>query len=404
LEWLGNREVQCERETVKKLAGNIAEIGQIDARSDVSNATSRLKNIPKELIVPFKFKNDSAIHDTDAIHVNDASKTYMININKTLENKLVALDEKVVKCQREIEGAVKLEEQYSKDRELGDPHTCIEHAMGSRRALVHLLSSKSALEVQLQYLKTLVGKELTETKVHSWKPSSFAIASTCQACSGTLWGLSKTTGFVCEACHYACHAKCQMKASSCPSSTTQKIEVVRKSSSEVSIDLKTPSAPGFSFNDESLQSPHVADSSFSVRMVAMFQYHTASAEEIPLVQGESVLVDEKSLLDGWIKAKNTGGQKGYVPYNYLERESTGTSMGSPLGPESSTVPSGASAGTPSSKRYAVVLYDYAAQTPEELTIRENDTLELVDDSPEDWWEGILDGKKGLVPANYVRRL
>ncbi|KAJ3154314.1 cytoskeletal protein binding protein [Geranomyces variabilis] len=56
------------------------------------------------------------------------------------------------------------------------------------------------------------------------------------------------------------------------------------------------------------------------------------------------------------------------------------------------------------KKIAVALYDYEATNEEELTIRENDNLLVLDTSDEEWWRVRLiskKGKEGLVPASYV---
>nr|2DRK_A Chain A, Myosin heavy chain IB [Acanthamoeba castellanii] len=48
------------------------------------------------------------------------------------------------------------------------------------------------------------------------------------------------------------------------------------------------------------------------------------------------------------------------------------------------------------------LYDYDAQTGDELTFKEGDTIIVHQKDPAGWWEGELNGKRGWVPANYVQ--
>lgn len=53
--------------------------------------------------------------------------------------------------------------------------------------------------------------------------------------------------------------------------------------------------------------------------------------------------------------------------------------------------------------YVVVKYDYTAQEDQELTIRKNERLKLLDDS-KNWWKVISeDNIVGFVPSNYVRK-
>lgn len=53
---------------------------------------------------------------------------------------------------------------------------------------------------------------------------------------------------------------------------------------------------------------------------------------------------------------------------------------------------------------AVVLYDYAAQEPDELTLRKGDVITKIKSTDGGWWEGTLskDGKRGVFPDNFVK--
>lgn len=56
-------------------------------------------------------------------------------------------------------------------------------------------------------------------------------------------------------------------------------------------------------------------------------------------------------------------------------------------------------------KIAVALYDYEASNNEELTIRENDNLIVLDDSDPEWTLVKIVSKKGgegLVPASYIQ--
>ncbi|WKY14641.1 hypothetical protein Q1695_000292 [Nippostrongylus brasiliensis] len=53
--------------------------------------------------------------------------------------------------------------------------------------------------------------------------------------------------------------------------------------------------------------------------------------------------------------------------------------------------------------YVIVKYDYLAQEDQELTIKKNERLRLIDDS-KNWWKVVNDSNNvGFVPSNYVRR-
>ena len=59
---------------------------------------------------------------------------------------------------------------------------------------------------------------------------------------------------------------------------------------------------------------------------------------------------------------------------------------------------------PPAKPQAQALYDYDATTDDELSFRENDIITILQKDPAGWWEGELNGKKGWVPANYVKEV
>ena len=61
-------------------------------------------------------------------------------------------------------------------------------------------------------------------------------------------------------------------------------------------------------------------------------------------------------------------------------------------------------GRPAGKPQAQALYDYDATTDDELTFKEGDVITILQKDPAGWWEGELNGRKGWVPANYVKEI
>ncbi len=47
-------------------------------------------------------------------------------------------------------------------------------------------------------------------------------------------------------------------------------------------------------------------------------------------------------------------------------------------------------------------YDYQAQEEDELTLRPGDVIHNVQKMDGGWWEGELNGKKGVFPDNFVK--
>ena len=58
------------------------------------------------------------------------------------------------------------------------------------------------------------------------------------------------------------------------------------------------------------------------------------------------------------------------------------------------------------------LYDYTAQTDDELTFHEDDVLYILENDDEDWWKAKLkisnaedaENSIGLVPRNYIQEV
>ncbi|RFU35094.1 hypothetical protein B7463_g1222, partial [Scytalidium lignicola] len=65
------------------------------------------------------------------------------------------------------------------------------------------------------------------------------------------------------------------------------------------------------------------------------------------------------------------------------------------------VTSGTTAATVSRVR---ALYDFQATDPDELQFRKGDVIAVIESVYKDWWKGLLRGKTGIFPLNYVEKL
>ncbi|KAF2186947.1 hypothetical protein K469DRAFT_705490 [Zopfia rhizophila CBS 207.26] len=114
---------------------------------------------------------------------------------------------------------------------------------------------------------------------------------------------------------------------------------------------------------------------------AIYDYAPQSENEIPLAEGDMLMVLEKSTEDEWWKAKKKGSPddeeepEGLIPNNYVEEA------------------------PPIQK--AKALYDYTRQTDEELSFKEDAVLDVYDMSDPDWTLVGVDGDYGFAPSNYI---
>ncbi|RPD62081.1 SH3-domain-containing protein [Lentinus tigrinus ALCF2SS1-6] len=54
--------------------------------------------------------------------------------------------------------------------------------------------------------------------------------------------------------------------------------------------------------------------------------------------------------------------------------------------------------------WAEALYDYHSEDPGDLALQEGVRVLVVERTSDDWWTGEIDGRRGLIPAAYVKAL
>ncbi|KAI8638634.1 SH3 domain-containing protein [Parasitella parasitica] len=111
----------------------------------------------------------------------------------------------------------------------------------------------------------------------------------------------------------------------------------------------------------------------------LFAYDTDKEDELTLIQGETIRITSKDSPDWWLAQKIDDSEKsGLVPSNFIEK----------LSSEGMTL--------------AIVIQDYLAHAPEELSLEKNRVVAVLDQNvAEGWWKGDLNGKTGIFPANHV---
>lgn len=117
---------------------------------------------------------------------------------------------------------------------------------------------------------------------------------------------------------------------------------------------------------------------------ALYDYAPQSEEELEVRDGDLLFVLDKSDDDDWWKCKKKAASddeeepEGLVPNNYVEEVQ------------------------PISQ--AKALYDYAQQTDEELSFKEDTRLNIYDETDPDWTLVGHNGKYGFAPAIYIEKI
>lgn len=114
---------------------------------------------------------------------------------------------------------------------------------------------------------------------------------------------------------------------------------------------------------------------------ALYDYQPQTDEELEIKEGDLLFVLEKSTDEDWWKCKKKAASddedepEGLVPNNYVEEAK-------PI-------------------HQAKALYDYAQQTDEELSFKEDARLDVYDVSDPDWTLVGSNGEYGFAPAIYI---
>ncbi|XP_028253449.1 CD2-associated protein [Parambassis ranga] len=56
------------------------------------------------------------------------------------------------------------------------------------------------------------------------------------------------------------------------------------------------------------------------------------------------------------------------------------------------------------RRQCKVLFEYQPQNEDELELKVGEVLEIIEEVEEGWWNGLLNGKSGLFPSNFVKEM
>lgn len=143
---------------------------------------------------------------------------------------------------------------------------------------------------------------------------------------------------------------------------------------------------------------------------ALYAYEANGEDEISISEGMLLLVLAPDS-DGWTMVQDAdGGSSGLVPTSYLEVSQptmtvpiTSNDTGGSLKKKGPSV-----APKRGGKRvqYVEAIYDYAADAEDEISITAGDRIVLITEDTDNsgWTEGELDGRKGMIPTSYIKKI
>ncbi|KZO97097.1 hypothetical protein CALVIDRAFT_92966 [Calocera viscosa TUFC12733] len=376
---------------------------------------------PFSLPADWSFEPCASHYDTSDVSLDVQPKIYLQNRLASSRAKIANVKPEADAKQRDVTSLQRVLVKYRESPKTGDAEEVARQIAEASHQVAMLTTTVATLEAEIACVQAALGGDEGGGQPHSWKSSSFSIPTTCAYCDTSIWGLSKQ-GKTCKACGISVHNKCELKVpATCgdPNATIKKSEIVRSksgtgtpasrtrasSNASVASNSSTPSlTTSISKTSSSIPEDRVSSAATTSSPASpggaqqakvAFTFQGSSSHELSVSEGETVTIVDPDDGTGWVEVRSAAGSSGLVPASYLKvlPPSNGAKKRGPAPPPP------VARGTKKVK----ALFDYEAQTADELDLEEGKTYELAEggDKDQGWWEIRGSGKKGLVPANYV---
>ncbi|XP_078265591.1 SH3 domain-containing kinase-binding protein 1 isoform X3 [Rhinoraja longicauda] len=155
-----------------------------------------------------------------------------------------------------------------------------------------------------------------------------------------------------------------------------------------------------------------------VEAVVEFAYKAQHDDELTISVGD-IVTNIKKDDGGWWEGE-LDGRRGLFPDNFVRElkkdakkenqpkkptEASGgeISNGSPMSSSETSLKSRGRAEKIRSRRCQVA-FSYAPQNEDELELKIGEIVEVLGEVEEGWWEGVLNGKTGMFPSNFIKQL
>ncbi|XP_062833313.1 SH3 domain-containing kinase-binding protein 1 isoform X1 [Anolis carolinensis] len=155
-----------------------------------------------------------------------------------------------------------------------------------------------------------------------------------------------------------------------------------------------------------------------VEAIVEFDYKAQHDDELTISVGD-IITHIRKEDGGWWEGQLKG-RRGLFPDNFVreikkdvkkepfasratEKSIHEVSNGSPL-LLSETIIRTSKKGDRNRRRRCQVAFSYMPQNEDELELKVGDIIEVVGEVEEGWWEGVLHGKTGMFPSNFIKEL
>ncbi|KAJ2842176.1 Protein BZZ1, partial [Coemansia brasiliensis] len=158
---------------------------------------------------------------------------------------------------------------------------------------------------------------------------------------------------------------------------------------------------------------HASNGNTSCMVTVLYDFEGDGSSTLTIKAGDKVrVVEPESDGSGWTEVQiGDGRQQGMVPTAYLNMsEFKPAAAAAAAAAASNDVPSPQPAAEPaeppaSAAEYMVALYDFDERNPGELSCKQNQHVKVVSrDAGDGWLLCEVDGRQGVLPANYLSLL
>ncbi|XP_071819677.1 SH3 domain-containing kinase-binding protein 1-like isoform X16 [Apostichopus japonicus] len=145
-----------------------------------------------------------------------------------------------------------------------------------------------------------------------------------------------------------------------------------------------------------------------VEALVEYDYDAVNPDELTIKVGDTI-TGIKIMEGGWWEGE-VNGKRGMFPDNFvkvLKEESSRASAAPPPAVNGQTPTEEVvkrENGAHKKKLRAKVTYSYAPQNEDELPLEVDSEVEVTSQPEPGWWEGVVNGKKGMFPSNFVELL
>lgn len=137
-------------------------------------------------------------------------------------------------------------------------------------------------------------------------------------------------------------------------------------------------------------------------VVVKYDYIAQEDQELSIKKNERLrLLDDSK---NWWKVLNDQNQVGFVPSNYVRKESFVEKTFKGFSSQRLRSTDHNSPTTVGLTTLALAKYDYEPQREDELRLRKGVSINVLVKSSDGWWKGEVDNYRGWFPSNYVEEL